>query len=173
LGALPLYAGLLAQLLAADPGPVCTLPTPEHFVERAVPGALKSVVENVARENVVVRSHLTLRAPVSGTLEQAVRAARAEEKAALGEKADFELVRDGPLPQATLSNRLLVYRYRPTRGGPVVLRFHAIYSTGFQVLHLVGESQATQIDALELPYREAGLHEPWMRPAMSALRCQL
>jgi hypothetical protein len=172
----PLYAGFLALTLfgsaTAFGDPVCTLPTPDVFVERPVAGAIKSIIENVDRRNVVVKTQLTLREPVTATLEEGVRAAKAEELEALGKRADFELVRDGALPDAVTANRLLVYRYRLVNGGPVILRYHAVFFTGFRVVHAVGESQATIIDALELPYREAGLHEKWLRRAMQALRCR-
>lgn len=150
----------------------CTFDAPEGWTE-ATPrrGVLKEVVEPGSRENVVVRSTLTLREPYNVTLEEAIRAAKNEAREALGAMPDFELVRDGRLPHQRMPAHLLVYRYRTGAGGPVVLRFHALYFTGYRAVHLWAESQATVIDALHTPHREAGLHEPWMRPALLSLRC--
>jgi hypothetical protein len=161
---------LALVVLGASPG--CTFNTPEGWNELPpAAGVQKSAVEGYVRENVVVRSWITLRDPEAGTLEEGVRRARAEEQEALGARPDFELVRDSPLPAPAISNRLLVFRYRASATGKIVLRFHAVYAIGFRVVHAVGESQASARDALELPHREAGMHESWMRPAMVSVRC--
>ncbi|MBI3182591.1 MAG: hypothetical protein HYZ28_10690 [Myxococcales bacterium] len=153
-------------------GAPCTITSPEGWREAPqTSGVLSHVVEPYERENVVVRSWLALREPSRGPLEEAVRAAKAEEQLSLGERPEFELVRDGRLPLAKMSAHLLVYRYRNSAGAPVILKFHAVYSTGFRTVHAVGESQATIIDALHTPYREAGLHETLMRPALQSVRC--
>ena len=135
------------------------------------PGEVAAFAEPYQRQHVIIRSRLTLREPHADNLANAVRAARAEEQTALGKKPSFELVRDGPMKSAKQANHLLVYRYRLVEGGPAVLRFHAVYSDGFRAAHAVADSQATAIDALELPYREAGLHEPQFRPALMSVEC--
>ncbi len=127
--------------------------------------------EAFQREDVVIRSWLELREPTPGPLAESVERARREEAAALGDRPDFELVRDGLLPDARMSAHLLVYRYRPNPDSRHVLRLHAVFSTGFRTVHAVGESQATVVDALHTPYREVGFHEMWMRPALQSVRC--
>lgn len=157
---------------AALEGPPCRFDAPKGWETLPPPpGALQVAEERFDRQNVVLRSRLELRAPVTGTLEQGIERAKLEEVEALSARPAFELVRDDALVGAALNGHLLVYRYQVSPEGPVALRYRAVFTTGFRTVHVVGDSQATVIDALELPYREAGLHEMWLRPALFSVQC--